>query len=128
MTKEEATSESITMTDLLKTTENQRKLKHSFSSSSSQAKKHIVILGSGFAGIEVLKGVQQKFKKDENVDITLVSRDNLLLFTPMLPEVTSGMIETRHIVTPVRLFCKEKARFYEANVKSIDLDSKVATL
>ena len=53
MTKEEATSESITMTDLLKTTENQRKLKHSFSSSSSHAKKHIVILGSGFAGIEV---------------------------------------------------------------------------
>jgi maltose-binding protein MalE len=74
MTKEEATSESIIMTDLLKTTENQRKLKHSFSSSSSHAKKNIVILGSGFAGIEVLKGVQQKFKKEENVDITLVSR------------------------------------------------------
>ena len=34
------------------------------------------------------------------------------------------MIETRHIVTPVRLFCKEKARFYEANVKSIDPDKK----
>jgi NADH:ubiquinone reductase (H+-translocating) len=42
----------------------------------------------------------------------------------MLPEVTSGMIETMHIVTPVRLFCKEKARFYEANVKSINLDKK----
>lgn len=46
----------------------------------------------------------------------------------MLPEVTSGMIETRHIVTPVRLFCKEKARFYEANVKSIDLDKKEVTI
>ena len=41
----------------------------------------------------------------------------------MLPEVASGMIETRHIVTPVRSFCK-KAKFYEANVESIDLDNK----
>ena len=117
------------MTDLLKTTENQDKLKHSFPSfSSSPSRKRIVILGSGFAGIEVLKVVQKRFKNDENVDITLVSRDNFLLFTPMLPEVTSGMIETRHIVTPVRLFCKEKTKFYEANVKSIYLNKKEVTI
>ena len=41
----------------------------------------------------------------------------------MLPEVASGMIETRHIVTPVRFFCN-KANFYEANVESIDLNNK----
>ena len=41
----------------------------------------------------------------------------------MLPEVASGMIETRHIVTPVREFCK-KAKFYEASVKSIDFDKR----
>jgi NADH dehydrogenase len=82
--------------------------------------KRIVILGSGFAGIEVLKKLQ-------NIDIILVSKDNLLLFTPMLPEVASGMIETRHIVTPVRSFCK-KAKFYEANVESIDLDNRQVTL
>jgi NADH dehydrogenase len=45
----------------------------------------------------------------------------------MLPEVASGMIETRHIVTPVRSFCK-KAKFYEANVESIDLDNRQVTL
>lgn len=64
--------------------------------------KKILILGSGFAGIEVLKELQKKFKDNRNIDITLVSRDNFLLFTPMLPEVVSGMVETRHIVTPVR--------------------------
>jgi NADH dehydrogenase len=83
----------------------------------------ILILGSGFAGIEVLKRVQKNFKNNKNIDITLVSKDNFLLFTPMLPEVASGMIETRHIVTPVREFCK-KARFCEANVESIDLHNK----
>jgi NADH dehydrogenase len=37
------------------------------------------------------------------------------------------MIETRHIVTPIRAFCK-RARFYEANVESIDLDKKRVTI
>jgi len=77
----------------------------------------IVILGSGFAAIEVLKKLQKVFNTNNDVEITLVSRDNFILFTPMLPEVASGMIETRHIVTPVRSFCK-KLRFYQAKVKS----------
>ncbi|MFL6442135.1 MAG: NAD(P)/FAD-dependent oxidoreductase [Nitrososphaeraceae archaeon] len=89
----------------------------------SEKSTHILILGSGFAGIEALKRLQRKFRKKSNIDITLVSRDNFLLFTPMLHEVSSGMIEIRHIATPIRTFC-EKANFYEANVQSIDLQNK----
>jgi NADH:ubiquinone reductase (H+-translocating) len=87
----------------------------------------VVILGSGFAAIEVLKKLQNEFNTNNNIEIILVSRDNFILFTPMLPEVASGMIETRNIVTPVRAFCK-KAKFYQANVKSIDLNSMSLTL
>jgi NADH dehydrogenase len=86
-------------------------------------RKRILILGGGFAGIEVLRRLQNAFQDDVEIDITLVSRDNFFLFTPMLPEVSSGMIETRHIVTPIRAFCK-RARFHEANVESIDLENK----
>jgi NADH:ubiquinone reductase (H+-translocating) len=85
--------------------------------------KRILILGGGFGGIEVLRQLQKAFQDDVGVDITLVSRDNFFLFTPMLPEVSSGMIETRHILTPVRTFCK-RAKFYEASVESIDLKNK----
>ncbi len=85
--------------------------------------KRILILGGGFAGVEVLRRLQEAFQNDVSIDITLVSRDNFFLFTPMLPEVSSGMIETRHIVTPVRVFCK-RAKFYEAPVTSIDLKNK----
>lgn len=98
-----------------------------FEENSLHSNKNIVILGSGFAGIEVLKNLQKKFHNDKNIEITLVSKDNFLLFTPMLPEVASGMIETRHIVTPVRSFCK-KAKFYEASVESIDLANKQVNL
>ena len=93
----------------------------------SSTSKHIVILGGGFAGIGVLKKIEKYFQNDDGVEITLISKDNFLLFTPMLPEVASGMIETRHIVTPVRSFCR-KAKFYEANVQSIDLDNKQVVL
>jgi NADH dehydrogenase len=33
------------------------------------------------------------------------------------------MIETRHIVTPIRTFCN-RAKFYEANIESVDLENK----
>jgi NADH dehydrogenase len=46
-----------------------------------------------------------------------------MLFTPMLHEVASGMIETRHIVTPIRAFCN-RSRFYSAIVEDIDLKNK----
>ena len=84
--------------------------------------KKVLILGGGFAGVEVLRRLQGKFQNDVSVDITMVSKDNFFLFTPMLHEVASGMIETRHIVTPIRAFCN-RAKFYAAKVKSIDLEN-----
>jgi NADH dehydrogenase len=86
-------------------------------------RKRIVILGGGFAGVAVLNKLQDRFQTDVNVDITMISKDNYLLFTPMLHEIASGMIETRHIVTPMRAFCT-RSRFYCAGVESIDLENK----
>jgi NADH dehydrogenase FAD-containing subunit len=63
----------------------------------------ILILGGGFAGVQVLKKLQAEFQNDTNIEITLVSKDNFFLFTPMLPEVASGTIEPIHIATPHHL-------------------------
>ena len=90
-------------------------------------RKKILVLGGGFAGIEVLRRLENKFENDFTVDLIIVSNNNFFLFTPMLPEVASGMIETRHIVTPVRAFCK-RARFYEATVRSIDFQKRQVTI
>jgi NADH:ubiquinone reductase (H+-translocating) len=88
-----------------------------------QNRKRIIILGGGFAGVAVLNKLQEKFQTDVSVDITMISKDNYLLFTPMLHEIASDMIETRHIVTPIRTFCN-RSRFYCAGVESIDLENK----
>lgn len=92
-----------------------------------KAPKRILVLGGGFAGITVLRRLENKFENDFTIDISIVSKDNFFLFTPMLPEVASGMIETRHIVTPVRAFCK-RARFYEATVRYIDFQKRQVTI
>lgn len=85
--------------------------------------KKILILGGGFAGVEVLTKLQKEFQNDIRVDITLISKDNYFLFTPMLHEVSSGMIEPRHVASPLRAFCK-RARFIESEIKSIDLEKR----
>lgn len=90
-------------------------------------RKRIVILGGGFGGVTVLKKLQTHFQTDVSVDIAMVSKDNYLLFTPMLHEIASGMIETRHIVTPIREFCN-RSRFYCATVKNIDLEKKKVSI
>jgi NADH dehydrogenase len=85
--------------------------------------KKVVVLGGGFAGIEAIKKLQKAFEDDVDIDITLVNKDNFLLFTPMLHEVISGMIETSHIAIPLRSFCK-RARFIEADVENIDIEKR----
>ena len=89
--------------------------------------KRILVLGGGFAGIECCLKLESYFKNNADVEITLVSEDNFMLFTPMLPQVASGTIETRHIVTPIRTLIK-KSRFFEAKIKSIDPYGKTVTL
>ncbi|MEM4377492.1 MAG: NAD(P)/FAD-dependent oxidoreductase [Candidatus Nitrosotenuis sp.] len=89
-------------------------------------KKRILVLGGGFAGVECVRKLESYFKHNPDIELVLVSEDNFLLFTPMLPQVASGMIETRHIVIPIRMICK-KATFYENKVKNIDPYGKRVT-
>jgi NADH dehydrogenase len=90
-------------------------------------KKKIVILGGGFAGVECARQLESHFGNDSKIELVLVSEDNFLLFTPMLPQVASGMIETRHIVMPIRAIC-HKTKFYEGRVKNVDPFGKLVTL
>lgn len=91
------------------------------------AKRRILILGGGFAGIRCARYLESRHGEDQDVEIVVVSEDNFLLFTPMLPQVASGMIETRHIVAPIRTVCR-RARFYEGRVRDMDPGRRRVTL
>lgn len=82
----------------------------------------IVIVGGGFAGIAVARGLERLVRPGE-AEIVLLSRENYSLFTPMLPEVTSGEVEVRHIVTPIREQLP-RTRFVLAHVDEVNLKER----
>ena len=73
----------------------------------AKTKKRIVVLGGGFAGVECTRKLESYFKNESEIEIVLVNEDNFLLFTPLLPQVASGMIETRHAITSIRTITKK---------------------
>ena len=64
--------------------------------------RRIVVLGGGFGGVYAALALERKFWRHPEVEIMLVSDENVLLFTPMLPEVPSSSVEPRHIISPIR--------------------------
>ncbi len=82
--------------------------------------QRVVILGAGFAGTAVARALERRARPGE-VSVTLVNRENYTLFTPMLPEVSSGAIEPRHIAPPLRALL-HKSQFEMGEVESVDLE------
>ena len=55
--------------------------------------------------------------------MTLISRENFILFTPMLHEVAAGDLSPTDIVNPLRRILRH-VKVVEAEVNSIDLSAK----
>jgi NADH dehydrogenase len=85
--------------------------------------KRIVIVGAGFAGFYAARRLARSLGKRDSVSITLVSRDNYLLFTPLLHEVASGELRPEDIVSPIRRALR-RVHFVNADVEAIDLDER----
>src|SRR5439155_26198316 len=85
----------------------------------------IVILGGGFAGATTALRLEQLFAREDSVEITLVDAENFTLFTPLLPEVPSGSIEPKHIVSPLRALLRRTV-VRQAEVKEVDLQRRTA--
>ncbi|MGB9241877.1 MAG: NAD(P)/FAD-dependent oxidoreductase [Terriglobales bacterium] len=82
----------------------------------------IVILGGGFAGMRVAEFLEERFRTDRSVSITLVNNTNALLFTPMLAEVAGGSLEPSHISAPLRGL--HRVEFIRAHVSGIELEKR----
>jgi NADH dehydrogenase len=63
-----------------------------------EARGGTLIAGGGFAGAYVARYLGER-------GATIVSPENFMLFTPLLPEAASGTLEPRHIVVPLRQMC-----------------------
>src|SRR6266550_6316556 len=86
-------------------------------------KKRIVILGGGCGGDYAAMHLEKLLARQSAVEISLVSRDNFFLFTPMLHEIAASDLEITNIVNPLRKLL-HKVEVLVGNVNEIDLPNK----
>jgi NADH dehydrogenase FAD-containing subunit len=88
----------------------------------------IVVLGGGFGGVATVRHLERVLRRRKDAEITLVSRENFFVLTPLLFEACSGRLELRHCAQLIRA-ALQHARFIEATVESVDcLDSSFEPL
>src|SRR5216117_2649803 len=83
----------------------------------------IVIAGGGFAGLYAAMHFNKRLARRTDVEVTLISRENFILFTPMLHEVAAGDLYPGDIVNPLRRILRH-VKFIEADVQAIDLNAR----
>jgi NADH dehydrogenase len=83
----------------------------------------IVIAGGGFAGLYAAMHFDKRLARRANVEVTLISRENFILFTPMLHEVAAGDLYPGDIVNPLRRILRH-VKFIDADVQAIDLNAR----
>src|SRR5215475_15355155 len=86
-------------------------------------KKRILILGGGFAGAYTALHLEKRLRRARDVEITLVSRENFVLFTPMLHEVAGSDVNVTDIVQSLRKMLR-RTRVLIVNIQAIDLTKK----
>jgi NADH dehydrogenase len=84
----------------------------------------IVVLGGGFGGVTTVRCLERELRSREDAGITLVSRQNSFVLTPLLFEACSGRLELRHCAQPIRAAIR-RARFIEATVEDVDVERRV---
>src|SRR6187455_1373917 len=86
-------------------------------------KTRIVIAGGGFAGLYAAKYLDKHLARRPEIEVTLIARENFILFTPMLHEVAAGDLAPGDIVNPLRrILCH--VNVIEADVQDIDLSAR----
>ncbi len=85
----------------------------------SQEKKHLVIVGGGFAGVYTARHLRKRLPRDW--EIVLFSKENHLIFTPLLGDVVGSTINPAHVVWPIRQMVRN-ATCRTAELTAIDLE------
>ena len=85
----------------------------------TSARGGTLVLGGGFAGAYVARLLGKR-------GATIVSPQNSMLYTPLLPEAASGTLEPRHVVVPLRQMCPH-ADLVLGRATALDLETRTVS-
>ena len=106
---------------------NRRNGEREASASFGADKTRILILGGGFAGLEAARYLERTAAKRSDVEVTLVSRENFSLFTPMLHEVVASDLEPADICNSLRKLLR-RVMVLNGEIEAIDLVARRVTI
>jgi NADH dehydrogenase len=87
----------------------------------------VVVLGGGFGGVYTALHLERLAAKSAPIEVSLVNRENYLVFQPMLAEVIAGDVGILDTVSPLRQLLPRTDVFVR-EIEGIDLDRRVVTL
>src|SRR3984893_6378607 len=91
----------------------------------AEGRPRVVIVGAGFGGLACARALDGK-----PVDVILLDQHNYHLFTPLLYQVATGLLNPSDIAYPLRTIFRRSpnVRFRQATVTRVDLATKVVRL
>ncbi|HMN99460.1 MAG TPA: FAD-dependent oxidoreductase [Miltoncostaeaceae bacterium] len=87
----------------------------------------VVVLGGGFGGVYTALHLERLMTKGHPVGVSLVNRENYLVFQPMLAEVVAGDVGILDTLSPLRQLLP-RTSLYVREIEGIDLERRVVTL
>lgn len=89
---------------------------------------NIVILGAGYGGVHAAKVLGKKFKKNENVQITLIDKQPYHTLMTELHEVAGGRVEAESVQVDLRkVFNRSKVNIVTEEVQKIQIEEQKLT-
>ena len=90
--------------------------------------KKVVVLGGGYAGVLTAKKLAKKFKKNKDVQITLIDKQSYHTMLTELHEVAAGRVNEESIRMDLKsIFAGRNVNVVLDEIKNIDFEQKVLT-
>jgi NADH dehydrogenase len=89
--------------------------------------KRVLILGGGHAGVRCARELLELRRGTDEVEITLVSRENVEVWHGLMPQIVSGVLQAQHVLIPLREVLPG-VTIYTREIEAIDLKARRVTL
>ncbi|MEW1638949.1 NAD(P)/FAD-dependent oxidoreductase [Streptomyces sp. NPDC093801] len=91
------------------------------------ARPRILVVGSGFAGVECVRRLERRLSPGE-ADLRMVTPDAYQLYLPLLPQVASGVLTPQSIAVSLRRSSRHRTRIIPGAAIGVDTAAKVCVI